>query len=53
MEIRELRRLYGLTQKQLADLTGIPKRSIENWEEGKSRPPAYLLRLLEFFLEHQ
>ena len=24
----------------------IPKRSIENWEEGKRVPPPYLLKLL-------
>ena len=52
MDIKSLRTAYNLTQQQLADLTGIPKRSIENWEGGKRNPPPYLIKLLSCYLEH-
>ena len=41
-QLKEARKAAGLTQQQLADLTGIPKRTIESWEmEGKKgRAPA-------------
>ena len=46
MTIKEARIEAGLTQQKLADLLGIPKRSIENWEGGKSKPPPYVERLI-------
>lgn len=51
MSIRDLRIKYGLTQQGLSDYTGIPKRTIENWEEGKRSCPEYMENLLKFFLE--
>ena len=33
-EIREIRRGYGLTQRELASLTGIGEASIKRWELG-------------------
>lgn len=51
-DIRALRTSAGLTQQQFADLFGIPKRTIENWEGGKRQPPDYLVRLIAFYLEY-
>ncbi len=45
---RSLRELSGLTQAAFSQRYGIPKRSIENWDSGKSTPPDYLLSLLCF-----
>lgn len=41
-QLKEARKAAGLTQQQLADLTGIPKRTIESWESEKKegRDPA-------------
>ena len=41
-QLREARKTAGLTQQQLADLTLIPKRTIESWESEKKagRAPA-------------
>lgn len=36
----------GLTQQKLSDLTEIPKRTIEEWEGGRRKPPAYVARLV-------
>lgn len=52
-EIKALRESTGLTQRAFAEMLGIPKRSIENWESGVSKPPDYLVRLIRFFLDHQ
>ena len=52
-EIKVLREATSLTQRAFAELLGIPKRSIENWESGVSKPPEYLVRLIRFFLEHR
>lgn len=47
MTIKEMRETLGDTQKSFAERYEIPKRSIENWEGGKSDPPPYLVKLLE------
>lgn len=46
MTIKEARTKAGLTQKEMAEMFGIPKRTIENWEEGKSRPAEWAASLL-------
>lgn len=46
-KIKELRNKYGLTQEMLAQMYGIPKRTIENWEEGSRKPPEYVINLIE------
>lgn len=52
-EIKELaekakavRARTGLTQKAFAEKYGIPQRTIEGWESGRT-PPAYVLDLLQ------
>ena len=50
MTIKELRSASGMTQQALADYLHIPKRSIENWENGTSKPTEYLLELIEYKL---
>ena len=50
MKIKELRNKYGLSQQALADLLGMPKRTIENWEGGTNECKPYLLNLIENFL---
>ena len=45
--IKELRELTGLSQTAFSKKYNIPKRTIENWETGTRKPPAYVLELLE------
>ena len=47
MTIKELRVAAGLTQARFAEKYKIPKRTLENWEEGTRNPPPYVLELLE------
>lgn len=44
--IKSERIRLGLTQRQLADLTGIPFRTIQNWETGQRKCPDYVERLV-------
>lgn len=53
MDIKHLRNLAGLTQKQFSTRLGIPLRTIEDWDSGKREPPEYVARLIEYYLEHE
>lgn len=45
-----VRRATGHTQAAIANMFTIPKRSVENWDEGSRTPPAYvILMLIEIF----
>lgn len=44
--IKSERIRLGLTQHQLADLLGIPFRTIQNWETGQRKCPDYVERLI-------
>lgn len=47
MNCKEIRKLTGLSQQKFGDKYKIPKRTIENWEGGKTEAPAYVLLMLE------
>ena len=46
MTIKEARIAAGLTQQEMSERLGIPKRTIENWEQGNRVPPDYVERLV-------
>ncbi len=50
--IREARLKAGLTQEAMSKKLEIPKRTIENWEGGKTKPPAYVEKLVVSALEN-
>lgn len=41
--IRKYRKESGLTQEQLAEMIGVSKNRISNWEQGLNRPDADIL----------
>lgn len=47
MTVKEIRSLTGLSQARFAEKYGIPKRTLEKWEQGENNPPTYLVKLLE------
>lgn len=51
--IKTARVKYGMTQQQLSDFTGVPLRTLQGWELGERTCPAYVERLLLYFLEHE
>ncbi|MCD8115594.1 MAG: helix-turn-helix domain-containing protein [Oscillospiraceae bacterium] len=46
MDIREMRTRLGDTQSEFAARYHIPFRTVQNWETGVRKPPAYMLDLL-------
>lgn len=53
MNIKESRIKYGLTQKQLSDITGVPERTIQNWEGGQRKCPDYVEKMVLDALEQK
>jgi transcriptional regulator with XRE-family HTH domain len=47
MQVSELRRRLGLTQRQLADLLGVTQPAVAAWEAGRRRPTGDAARILE------
>lgn len=50
-KIKEARIAAGLSQRRMAEMMGIPRRTIENWESGVNTPPEYVERLVVQELE--
>ena len=46
ISIRELRKQLGDTQSEFAERYNIPFRTVQNWENGVRKPPAYIIDLL-------
>lgn len=46
MELKLLREIKGLTQKDLSDMYDIPMRTISSWESGERQMPKYLEKIL-------
>lgn len=53
MNIKELRIKHRLTQKQLSEITGIPERTIQNWEGGQRKCPEYVENMVAGLLEQK
>ena len=47
MDIKEIRKLTGLSQEKFSKKYNIPKRTLEDWEQEKRNPPEYLKDMLE------
>ena len=46
MTIKELRAQTGLSQTAFAKYFEIPVRTVQDWEQGKRKPPEYLVKLM-------
>ena len=53
MTIKELRASTGLSQAKFAKLLDVPTRTVEDWESGRHKPPDYVVKLIEFYLDNQ
>lgn len=47
MSIRELRNQTGWSQRKFASYFEIPVVNIQHWEQGVSKPPTYVVLLIE------
>lgn len=46
MTIKEAREYAGMTQQDVADKFGVPRRSLQNWEAGVRECPGYVEKWL-------
>ena len=51
--IRELRESIGMNRREFSEYTGIPIRTLEDWEAGRRTPPEYVPRLLAYMLKYE
>ena len=51
--IKELRESTGMSRKEFSEHTGIPVRTLEDWEAGRRTPPEYIPRLIAYQLEYE
>ena len=49
-EIKELRKKKGLSQSKFSAKFGIPVRTLQQWEQGISAPPEYLVRMMAYIM---
>ena len=52
-KIKELRESVGMSRKKFSEHTGIPVRTLEDWEAGRRTPPEYIPRLIAFQLKYE
>ena len=50
VRLRTLREKAGLTVDTLAEITGIPRQTLYDWESTKTSPPVKILPVLAEFL---
>lgn len=46
MTVKEFIKSTGMTQKQLSERFGIPRRTIEDWSRGVSKCPDYVVNMM-------
>lgn len=51
--IRELRESTGMNRKEFSLHTGIPIRTLEDWEAARRKPPEYIPRLISYQLKYE
>ena len=51
--IKQLRESVGMTSKEFSQHTGIPVRTLEDWEAARRTPPEYIPRLIAYQLKYE
>lgn len=52
-KIKELRESVGMNRKDFCNYFQIPYRTVTEWELGNRHAPEYVLRLLEYYIQHE
>lgn len=50
--IKELREQKNMNRREFSEYTGIPVRTLEDWEAGRRNPPEYIPRLLAYQIKY-
>ncbi len=45
--MKNFRHSTQMSQKQFSEYFGIPIRTLQEWEQGRRKPPDYFLKLLK------
>lgn len=53
MNILEMRKAVEMTQKAFSEYLNVPKRTLEDWENDRRRPPVYVVELIEYKLRNE
>lgn len=51
--IKSLREAAGFNRRDFSQHTGIPLRTLEDWEAGRRTPPEYIPRLLAYQMKYE
>lgn len=51
--IKRLREENGLSRKEFSIHTGIPVRTVEDWEAGRRTPPDYIPKLISYQFKYE
>lgn len=49
-DIRDLRETTKLSQRDFAAIFGIPKATLQDWEQGRRTPPCYIVYMMQRIL---
>ena len=49
-KIKELRESTGMNRREFCEYFDIPYRTVTEWERNNRHAPAYVLRLLEYYI---
>ena len=49
-KIKELRESTGMNRREFCEYFDIPYRTVTEWERDNRHAPAYVLRLLEYYI---
>ena len=50
-QIKELRNRTGLSQDKFSERFNIPASTLREWEQGKRKPPIYVLEMLKKIID--
>lgn len=48
---KNIRKEYGMTQKEISELLNIPLTTWRQWEQGRREPPEYIEKLVVYSLK--
>lgn len=51
--IKKLRESVGMSRKEFSKHTGIPVRTLEDWEAARRTPPEYIPTLIAYQLKYE
>ena len=51
--IKRLREENGLSRKEFSIHTGIPVRTVDDWEAGRRTPPDYIPKLISYQFKYE